>query len=179
MRPQPRFQPSLTMAAPLSRFACGHLLAPRYFGWGAFFGVTVDGTGEFTATMRSGLAALTAETVNGAIRRHLSGENIFPAEIENVLVTHPGVAEVAVVGVPDPHWGEIVICFLRARAGAKLTVADLVRHVRRDLAAPKTPARWIELDVFPLTGSGKIQKFVLRDRYLQGEYAGFSLHGTA
>ena len=50
-------------------------------------------------------------------------------------------------------------------------MADLARHVRCDLAAPKTSAHWIVLDAFPLTGSGKIQKFVLRGRYLQGDYA--------
>ena len=99
------------------------------------------------------------------------GENIYPAEIENVLIAHPDVAEVAIVGAPDPHWGEIAIAFVRARGDTKLRADDLVRYVRRDLAAPKTPARWVELDAFPLTGSGKIQKFVLRDRYLAGDYA--------
>jgi fatty-acyl-CoA synthase len=61
---------------------------------------------------------------------------------------------------------------VRARPGAVLDAADLVRHVRLELAAPKTPAQWIVLDAFPLTGSGKIQKFVLRDRYAAGEFAG-------
>ena len=77
--------------------------------------------------------------------------------------------------MPDPLWGEIVIAFLRPRTGAQLRVADLVQHVRRELAAPKTPAHWIVLDAFPLTGSGKIQKFVLRDRYLASEFSDRSL----
>jgi fatty-acyl-CoA synthase len=54
-----------------------------------------------------------------------------------------------------------------------------VRHVRCELAAPKTPAQWIVLDAFPLTGSGKIQKFVLRDRYVAGEFAGRMLENRA
>ncbi len=99
------------------------------------------------------------------------GENIYPAEVENVLITHPGIVEAAIVGVPDPRWGEIAIAFLRPRADAALAADELVRHVRRELAAPKTPAHWIALDAFPLTGSGKIQKFVLRDRWLAGDYA--------
>jgi fatty-acyl-CoA synthase len=99
------------------------------------------------------------------------GENIYPAEVENVMIAHPDIAEAAVVGVPDSHWGEVAVAFVRPRDGAKLEADDLVRHVRRDLAAPKTPAHWIALDAFPLTGSGKIQKFVLRDRYLAGDYA--------
>jgi acyl-CoA synthetase (AMP-forming)/AMP-acid ligase II len=59
-----------------------------------------------------------------------------------------------------------------SRAESARHAADLVRHVRLELAAPKTPAQWIVLDAFPLTGSGKIQKFVLRDRYVAGEFAG-------
>ena len=125
-------------------------------------------TGDLGTMDARGYVRITGRLKDMIIR---GGENIFPAEIENVLVTHPDIAEVAVVGVPDPRWGEIAIAFLRPRADATLCVADLVRHVRRDLAAPKTPTHWIALDAFPLTGSGKIQKFVLRDRYLQGDYA--------
>jgi fatty-acyl-CoA synthase len=75
-----------------------------------------------------------------------------------------------VVGVPDAHWGEIAICFFRA-AGAMPAREDLVAHVRKRLAAPKTPAHWIAIEAFPLTGSGKIQKFILRDRFIAGEFA--------
>jgi fatty-acyl-CoA synthase len=103
------------------------------------------------------------------------GENLFPAEIENVLITHPGIAEAAVVGVPDAKWGEIAVCFLRARDGAALEKAELVRHVRAELAAPKTPACWIVVDAFPVTASGKIQKFVLRDRFVAGEFDALTL----
>jgi fatty-acyl-CoA synthase len=126
-------------------------------------------TGDLGTMDKSGFVRITGRVKDMIIR---GGENLFPAEIENVLITHPDIAEVAVVGVPDAHWGEIAICFLRARAGAVLDLSDLVRHVRRDLAAPKTPAQWIVLDAFPLTGSGKVQKFVLRDRYVAGEFGG-------
>jgi fatty-acyl-CoA synthase len=133
-------------------------------------------TGDLGTMDERGFVRITGRLKDMIIR---GGENIFPAEIENVLITHSGVAEVAVVGVPDPHWGEIAICFLRARAGAELDATDLVRHVRRDLAAPKTPAHWIVLEAFPLTGSGKVQKFVLRERYVAGEYAGCELQAGA
>jgi fatty-acyl-CoA synthase len=126
-------------------------------------------TGDLGTMDANGFVRITGRVKDMIIR---AGENIFPAEIENVLITHRGVAEVAVVGVPDPRLGEIAICFLRARPGVVLDAADLVRHVRCELAAPKTPAQWIVLDAFPLTGSGKIQKFVLRDRYVAGEFAG-------
>jgi fatty-acyl-CoA synthase len=98
------------------------------------------------------------------------GENLFPAEIENVMLEHPDVAEVAVVGAPDEKWGEIVVCFLRLRDGAALDKSALVAHCRERIAAQKTPAHWIEIDQWPLTGSGKIQKFVLRDRFVAGEF---------
>ena len=126
-------------------------------------------TGDLGTMDARGYLRITGRLKDMIIR---GGENMFPAEIENALITHPDIAEVAVVGVPDPRWGEIVIAFLRPRAATQLLVADLVRHVRRELAAPKTPAHWIVLDAFPLTGSGKIQKFVLRDRYLAGDYFG-------
>jgi len=129
-------------------------------------------TGDLGTMDELGFVRITGRVKDMIIR---GGENIFPAEIENVLITHAGIAEVAVVGVPDERWGEIAVAFVRARADAALSAADLVRHVREELAAPKTPAQWIVLDAFPLTGSGKVQKFVLRDRYMAGEYAGCAL----
>jgi fatty-acyl-CoA synthase len=124
-------------------------------------------TGDLGTMDAHGFVRITGRVKDMIIR---GGENMFPAEIENVLITHAGIAEVAIVGVPDPFWGEVAVAFLRTLPGVELSAADLVRHVRAELAAPKTPAHWIVLEAFPLTGSGKIQKFVLRDRYLAGEY---------
>ena len=134
---------------------------------------TIDGdgwlhTGDLGTMDARGFLRVTGRVKDMIIR---GGENLFPAEIENVLATHPDVAEAAVVGVPDAKWGEIAICFLRPAAGRSFDKSDLIRHVRRELAAPKTPAQWIVVDAFPLTASGKVQKFVLRDRFIAGEYA--------
>ena len=98
------------------------------------------------------------------------GENHFPAEIENVLLEHPAVTEVAVVGLPDEKWGEIIGCFVRCEDGAALDVSDLRRHCRTHLSPQKTPTVWCRVSEFPLTGSRKIQKFRLREQYLAGEH---------
>jgi fatty-acyl-CoA synthase len=97
------------------------------------------------------------------------GENIYPREIEAVLYEHPAVSDVAVVGVPDQRWGEQVAAFVRLAEGASATPDQLSAHVRQRLAAYKAPRTWVFVDSFPLTGSGKIQKFVLRDQYTKGD----------
>jgi fatty-acyl-CoA synthase len=98
------------------------------------------------------------------------GENLFPAEIEAVLHEHPAIVEAAVVGVPDARMGEELAAFIRAADGPRPSEQELRAHVRTQLAAPKTPRFWIFVDAFPLTGSGKVQKFVLRERWEKGEF---------
>ncbi len=110
-------------------------------------------------------------TVTGRVKEMIirGGENLFPAEIENVLLEHADVAEIAVVGLPDVKWGEIVAAFVRPAEGAAVDPAVLRAHCRAHLAPMKTPAVWCQTDSFPLTGSGKIRKFALRDQFLAGE----------
>jgi fatty-acyl-CoA synthase len=98
------------------------------------------------------------------------GENIYAREIEDTLFRHPAVAEAAVVGVPDERWGEQVAAFVR-RNHDDVTAGELHAFCRESLAAYKAPTRWVFLDAFPLTASGKVQKFVLRQRLVDGEYA--------
>jgi fatty-acyl-CoA synthase len=96
------------------------------------------------------------------------GENIYPREIEQVLYAHPGVTDVAVVGVPDDHWGEQVAAFVRPAPDSAVTAAELTAYCRARLAAHKTPRHWVFTDAFPLTASGKVQKFVLREQFAGG-----------
>jgi fatty-acyl-CoA synthase len=92
------------------------------------------------------------------------GENIYPREIEDVLFAHPAVAEAAVVGVPDEKWGEVVAAYIRVTPGQNEPSADELRAYCRERLAPyKTPLHWVFVDQFPLTPSGKIQKFKLRE----------------
>ena len=98
------------------------------------------------------------------------GENLFPVEIETVLHEHPAVIEAAVVGVPDPVMGEELAAFIRTAKEPAPDAKELRAHVGTRLAAHKTPRHWIFVDEFPLTGSGKIQKFVLRERWERGHF---------
>lgn len=97
------------------------------------------------------------------------GENIFPVEIENALSEHPGVAMAAVVGVRDHKWGERAVAFVRPTPGSSPTSEQLVEHLRPRLAPFKIPKTFVFVDDFPVTASGKIQKFILRDGYEEGE----------
>jgi fatty-acyl-CoA synthase len=97
------------------------------------------------------------------------GENVYPVEVEEVLFRHPGVAEVAVVGLPDERWGEVVGAFVRDADPARPVSDDELRAwLRRHLAPHKTPTVWVHVDAFPLTPSGKVQKFALREAWLAG-----------
>jgi fatty-acyl-CoA synthase len=122
-------------------------------------------TGDLGTMDSRGFIKVTGRVKEMIIR---GGENLFPAEIENVLLEHADVAEVAVVGVPDPKFGEAVAAFVRLSAGAALDPAALIAHCRANMAAQKTPTHWIEVSEWPLTGSGKIQKFALRDQWVAG-----------
>ncbi|MBO9574301.1 MAG: AMP-binding protein [Sphingobium sp.] len=119
-------------------------------------------TGDIGTMDAEGFVRVTGRVKEMIIR---GGENLFPAEIENVLLEHPDVAEVAVVGVPDQRLGEAVAAFVRPVPGRRMDEAALFAHCRGQMAAQKTPAHWIEVSEWPLTGSGKIQKFELRRQW--------------
>jgi len=93
------------------------------------------------------------------------GENISPEEIENVLYTHPAVDEVAVIGVPDPEWGQEVMAVIVLKKGVKTTAEEISEHCRKNVASFKRP-RYVEFTKeLPRTSTGKILKRVLRDKY--------------
>ena len=91
------------------------------------------------------------------------GENIYPSEIETVLLDHEAVAVVAVTGVPDAYWGEEVAAFVKLGAGAHATPELLREYAAQRLAKHKVPRHWYFLDEFPLNATGKILKTELRD----------------
>ncbi|KQR91157.1 MAG: AMP-binding protein [Microbacterium ginsengisoli] len=89
------------------------------------------------------------------------GENVYPAEIENVLAAHPEVEDVAVIGVPDPQWGETVCAVVSFRDEA-LSLDDIRDFLTKSVARYKLPRRLVELDVVPRNGAGKLDKPAIR-----------------
>jgi fatty-acyl-CoA synthase len=91
------------------------------------------------------------------------GENIYPREIEEFLYTMPGVEDAQVVGIPDAKYGEIVGAFVRRAAGSDISESDVQEFARARMARYKAPKHVFFVDSFPMTASGKIQKYKLRD----------------
>lgn len=128
--------------------------------------------GDLGSMDQRGMLTLTGRLKDLIIR---GGENIAPAEIENCLVTHPAVLEAAVIGIPDKRWGEVVVAVVRLREPVGDVEAELTGYVRERLAPFKVPSRVVVAEEFPLTPSGKVRKFQLRESLL----AGHQLRNTA
>lgn len=95
------------------------------------------------------------------------GENVYPAEIEAVLYKYPDVHMCAVVGIPHPKWGEVGVACVVLKPGASPSEAEILAHLRENLARYKVPKRVVFLDALPLSGMGKILKRDLRQQFAQ------------
>ncbi len=95
------------------------------------------------------------------------GENVYPAEIEGLLYTHPAVAECAVLGVPDARWGETGLAALALKSGERLSGSELQAWLRSRLAGYKRPRHILFLETLPKSGAGKILKTEIRSLYEQ------------
>ncbi|MBI3762025.1 MAG: long-chain-fatty-acid--CoA ligase [Chloroflexi bacterium] len=96
------------------------------------------------------------------------GENISTIEVERAIYQHPGVLEASVIGIPDPKWGEVPKAFVTLKPGAALSAEELIAFCRERLAHFKCPKAVEFVEALPKTSTGKIQKFVLREK----EWAG-------
>ena len=96
------------------------------------------------------------------------GENVSSIEVEDTLFSHPAVAEVAVIGVPDERWGETIKALVVLLPGAEITEADLMAHCKDNIARYKCPTSIEFRDELSRTATGKLQKFKLRDPYWEG-----------
>jgi fatty acid CoA ligase FadD9 len=119
-------------------------------------------TGDLAAMDSRGFCRITGRLKDMIIR---GGENIYPREIEQVLFEHEDVADVAIVGVPDETWGEQVVAYIRPAEGRVPDPDRLRAYCHERLAPYKVPFYWLTVDDFPTTPSGKVQKFLLRERF--------------
>jgi acyl-CoA synthetase (AMP-forming)/AMP-acid ligase II len=100
------------------------------------------------------------------------GVNVYPAEVENELLSHPALADAAVVGVPDEKWGEVGVAFIVPAAGEVVEANELRELLRERLASFKIPKRFVSLEALPRTDYGKVVKAELvrlwEERYRDG-----------
>jgi acyl-CoA synthetase (AMP-forming)/AMP-acid ligase II len=93
------------------------------------------------------------------------GENISPEEVENVIQSHPAVEEVAVIGIPDPEWGQEPRAIIVLKKGSKATAEELIEYCRARLSSFKRPRTVVFVNELPRNPMGKVLKRVLREKY--------------
>lgn len=132
--------------------------------------ITPDGwlrTGDLGTMDEDGYFRITGRLKEMIIR---GGMNLYPAEIESVVFEHPEVTQVAVIGLPDDTWGEVVAAVILPRdPDNPPSPDDLFAWCRKSLSPQKTPEKWIFVRHYPMTATGKIQKNVLKDWHREGK----------
>jgi fatty-acyl-CoA synthase len=121
-------------------------------------------SGDLATMDENGYCKITGRAKDVIIR---GGENIYPREIEEFLYTCPGITDVQVVGVPDEKYGERVIAWVKLEPQSKLTGEDIQKFCEGKIAAYKIPRHIKIVDSFPMTVTGKIQKFKMREASIQ------------
>jgi fatty-acyl-CoA synthase len=117
-------------------------------------------SGDLASADPDGYVFITGRIKDMIIR---GGENVYPAEIEEFLFTHPKIADAQVVGIPCDYYGEDIVAFVRLRQGEAATAIELKKYCRERIAINKVPANFFFVDQYPQTVSGKVQKFKLRE----------------
>ena len=118
-------------------------------------------TGDLAVMADDGYVNIVGRIKDMVIR---GGENIYPREIEEFLYTHPAVADVQVIGVPDPKYGEELMAWVKLRPGTTADEQELREFCRGQIAHFKIPRYVRFVDEFPMTVTGKVQKFVMREQ---------------
>jgi acyl-CoA synthetase (AMP-forming)/AMP-acid ligase II len=149
----------------------GYTTMDGYFAMPEETAATLDAegwlhTGDLGVMDPRGYCQVTGRLKDMIIR---GGENVYPREIEDVLIGHEAISEIAVIGLPDERMGEEVVAVVRAAPGAEIDPVAWREFGRASLAAAKVPRRWFVVDAMPTTPSGKIQKFKLPDVISTGE----------
>jgi fatty-acyl-CoA synthase len=103
------------------------------------------------------------------------GENVYPREVEEFLYTHPKISDVQVIGVPDPKYGEEIVAWVKLNDGAQATPEEIQEFCKGQIAHYKVPRHIIFVENFPMTVTGKIQKYLMRQQTIEE----LGLHGAA
>ena len=117
-------------------------------------------TGDLATVDADGYANIVGRIKDMVIR---GGENVYPREVEEFLYQHPAVSDVQVVGVPDPRYGEELCAWVRLKEGQTVGGEELREWCRGKIATFKIPRYWKFVDEFPMTVTGKVQKFKMRE----------------
>jgi len=95
------------------------------------------------------------------------GENVYPREIEEYLFQHPKIEQVSVFGIPDERFGEAVVAWVKLREGESLDAEGIRNYCNEQIAYYKVPKHIVIVDEFPMTVTGKIQKFIMREKTIE------------
>jgi len=142
----------------------GYSVMRGYWGDDANTAATIDAarwmhTGDLATIDAEGYCNIVGRIKDLVIR---GGENIYPREIEEFLYTHPGIADVQVFGIPDSKYGECLCAWIKVRPGASLSEHDVLQFCKGRIAHYKVPAHIRFVEDYPMTVTGKIQKFIMR-----------------
>jgi fatty-acyl-CoA synthase len=121
-------------------------------------------TGDLATMDEDGYCAIVGRIKDMVIR---GGENVYPREVEEFLYGHPDIADVQVIGIPDPKYGEELCAWVRVREGAVLSEADVRAFCQGRIAHFKIPRHMLFVDEFPMTVTGKVQKYKMRELTLE------------
>lgn len=121
-------------------------------------------TGDLATLDEEGYCNIVGRIKDMVVR---GGENIYPREIEEFLHTHPAIEDVQVIGVPDDKYGEALCAWVKLREGHELDADGLRAHCQDQIAHFKIPYYIKFVDAFPLTVTGKVQKFVMRAQMIE------------
>jgi fatty-acyl-CoA synthase len=121
-------------------------------------------TGDLAVMDAEGYVNIVGRLKDMVIR---GGENIYPREVEEFLYSHPKVSDVQVVGVPDARYGEELMAWVRLKEGETAEPDEFIAYCRGQIATYKIPRYWKFVDAFPMTVTGKVQKFIMRQQAVE------------
>src|SRR5258706_5248563 len=121
-------------------------------------------TGDLAAMDGAGYVNIVGGLKDMVIR---GGENIYPREVEEFLYSHPKISDIQVVGVPDLKYGEQLMAWVRLKEGETATRDELAEFCQGKIATFKIPVHWKFVDAFPMTVTGKVQKYLMRQQAIE------------